>query len=201
VMSDRRLPPSRRSGRRAGQSNSHELILDAARAEFSAHGFQGTTMRAIADTAGVDAALIHHFFLSKGGLFIAAVQEVFTVAGLVSLTVDGPVDGLGERFARTYLSHWDDLAIGLRLVSLLRSATSFEGAATLIREFLAETLLPVTVAVGREKPELRAALLGSYLVGIAALRYVVSDQPSALMSTRLEAGIAVTCQYYLYERL
>src|SRR5215471_12767538 len=60
------------SGRRAGPTNSHAVILETARAQFSEYGFDGTTMRGVAQAAEVDSALIHHFFLSKEALFLAA---------------------------------------------------------------------------------------------------------------------------------
>ena len=200
MTSDHQVPAPKRSGRRAGPTNSHATILAAGRAEFSAHGFEGTTMRAVADTAGVDAALIHHFFLSKGGLFIAAVQDVFVVTDLVRVALAGPRATVGERFARAYLGHWDDPSIRMRLVSVLRSATSFEGATAIVQEFLAETLIPITEALGQGRPQLRAALAGSYLVGVAAQRYVISPGLVPTPDPLLD-GFARSCQYYLCERL
>lgn len=195
-------PPKKHSGRRAGPSSSQHVILDAARAEFSASGFGGTTMRSIAQAAGVDAALIHHFFLSKGGLFTAAVQDVFTVPDLAAAVAEGPQDTAGERLARAYVAHWEDPEIKPRLVGLLRSATSFEGATGAVNEFLGETLLPITTAAGHGRPELRAALCGSHLLGIAALRYVSKEEPIAsLTPEQLVSTIAGTCQAYLCDRL
>ena len=199
---DMRPPHKKHSGRRVGPTNSQHVILGAARAEFSAHGFDGTTMRAVAQSAGVDAALIHHFFLSKGGLFSAAVQDVFSVPELVATTQDGPQEQAGERLARAYITHWEDPEIQPRLVGVLRSATAFDGATAAIQEFLGQTLVPVAFAAGQDRAALRAALCGSFLLGVAALRYVSRTGPTASLSTgELVRTMAGTCQAYLYNRL
>jgi AcrR family transcriptional regulator len=197
-----RPPHKKHSGRRAGPTSSQQVILDAARAEFSASGFEGTTMRAIAQSAGVDAALIHHFFLSKGGLFAAAVQDVFTVPDLVTTVLAGPPETVGQRLVRAFVTHWEDPEIRPRLVGLLRSATSFEGATGAIQEFFSDTLLPVATATGPGRSELRSALCGSFLLGVATLRYVSATEPTASLSReRLVRATAGTVQSYLCDRL
>lgn len=203
VGEDEMRPPHKKhSGRRAGPTSSQQVILDAAREEFSTRGFDGTTMRAIAQSAGVDAALIHHFFLSKGGLFSAAVQDVFTVPELVATVVDGPPDEAGGRLARAYVTHWEEPGIQQRLVALLRSATAFEGATAAIQEFFGQTLVPVAAAVGQGRAELRASLCGSFLLGVAGLRYVSRTEPTASLTPQtLVRVLAGTCQSYLSDRL
>ncbi len=63
-----------KAGRRPGNQDTRGKILDAARDAFATKGFAGTSMRAIAADASVDAALIHHYFDSKQQLFLATVQ-------------------------------------------------------------------------------------------------------------------------------
>jgi len=193
----------KRSGRRVGVTSSHHLILDAARRLFSAEGFEGTTMRAIAHASAVDAALIHHFFLSKEALFTVAVQDAFSVADLVPVVVDGAPERTGERLARAFITYWEKPDIQPQLVALLRSATAFERAATAIREFLgSEVLQPVTRALGYGKPELRASLVGSQLLGLAMMRYIIrSELIVSLRTEQLVFCIADTCQHYLVERV
>lgn len=200
---ERRPPHKKRSGRRVGPTSSHNMILGTARTEFSEHGFEGTTMRAIAQAATVDAALIHHFFLSKEGLFTAAVQDAFTVPDLIPTVVEGAPERTGERMARAFVTHWENPEIRPRLVGLLRSVMAFEGARTALREFVgAEVLQPVTVALGHGKPELRASLAGSLLIGATLMRYVIRSEP--IVSLRPEQVVfclADTCQYYLTGRV
>ena len=49
-------------------------ILDAAREAFAETGWAGTTIRAVARVAGVDPALVYHYFDSKEGLLDAATN-------------------------------------------------------------------------------------------------------------------------------
>ncbi len=60
----------------AGGPDKRGLILDAARDLFSDRGFERTTMRAVAAAAGVDPALIHHYFTNKNTLLMHALQLV-----------------------------------------------------------------------------------------------------------------------------
>lgn len=48
-----------------------DLVLDAAEALFSQHGFDGVTVRQVAQAAGVDVALPNYYFESKQGLYDA----------------------------------------------------------------------------------------------------------------------------------
>lgn len=63
----------RRPGRRAGSPDTRAQILDAARAEFARAGLSGATVRSIATAAGVDPALVHHYFGTKQDLYLAAL--------------------------------------------------------------------------------------------------------------------------------
>lgn len=200
---EQRLPHKKRSGRRVGPTSSHHMILDTARAEFAAHGFEGTTMRAIAQAATVDAALIHHFFLSKEGLFTAAVQDAFFVPDLVPLVVEGAAERTGERLARAFITHWERPEIQPRFDAVLRSATAFEGASAAIRDFVGEEVLqPVTDALGYGKPELRASLVGTQLLGVATLRRVIRVEPIASMRPeQLVFCVADSCQHLLTGRI
>ena len=63
-----------RTGRRPGNQDTRGQILDAARQAFAGRGFAATSIRAIAADAGVDAALVHHYFDSKQQLFLATVS-------------------------------------------------------------------------------------------------------------------------------
>jgi len=70
----RRPGRPRRSGRRGGDSGTREAILAAARARFGELGYDHATIRKIAAAAGVDAALVHHFYGTKEELFAAAMR-------------------------------------------------------------------------------------------------------------------------------
>ncbi|MER7921170.1 MULTISPECIES: TetR family transcriptional regulator [unclassified Streptomyces] len=75
-------PPARRRGRpsRAESAGTRDRILAAAREEFSARGYDRTSVRRIAQAAGVDSALVHHYFGTKEQVFAAAVEVAFAPA-------------------------------------------------------------------------------------------------------------------------
>lgn len=136
---------SRRSGRRGGDSGTREAILAAARTRFGNLGYGGATIRGIAADAGVDAALVHHFFGTKERLFVAAMRLPVVpgelVAGALAPDAREPGRSLGEHFLRTVLQAWDVAEMRATFLGLLRSAVSSEQAAGMLREFATEAIL------------------------------------------------------------
>lgn len=59
------------------KDNTEEKILDAAHKVFIQKGMDGTRMQEIADTAGINKALLHYYFRSKQKLFEAIFKKVF----------------------------------------------------------------------------------------------------------------------------
>ena len=169
-----------RTGRRPGDSGTREAILAAARSSFGAHGFAGATIRGIARDAGVDPALVHRFYGSKASLFAATVELPADPAVLLPmLLADGP-DGLGGRVVTTFLTLWDNTPGQGPMLALLRSAAADEVAARTLRDFLTRVALgPLAKAAGGDRPELRASLVASQVMGLAMARYVVRIEPLA----------------------
>ena len=175
----------RRSGRRTGDSGTREAILAAARESFGSAGYGGTTIRGVARAAGVDPALVHHFFGNKDGLFAAALELPFDPVMLLRGLLAEGLDGLGERIARTFLTTWDATPGQGPMLAMIRSAVTDEKAAASLRGFLTRVLfIPLADAAGSDRPELRANLVGSQMVGLAMARYVVRLEP--LVSTSPE---------------
>src|SRR6478736_4707021 len=100
-----------RRGRRPGTPDTRTAILHAARKAFAARGFSGTTIRSAATDAGVDAALVHHYFGTKDDLFVAAMELPIDPRPVIAGVVAGGPDGAGERLLRAFLSVWDDEAM------------------------------------------------------------------------------------------
>ncbi|CAN5756696.1 TetR family transcriptional regulator [soil metagenome] len=188
-----------RTGRRPGDSGARTAILDAARLSFAQEGYEGATIRSIAGTARVDPALVHHYFGNKDDLFAAAMEFPFNPAeALVPLLEQGP-DGLGERILRLFLSMWDQRAPASPFVAMIRSASSNDQAATMLREFITrEVIGRIAHALATDHPELRATLVGSQMVGLGFARYVVRIEPLASANTdTVVICIAPTIQRYL----
>ena len=188
-----------RSGRRPGESGTREAILAAARESFGSAGYGGTTIRGVARTAGVDPALVHHFFGNKEGLFGAAMELPFDPAVVVAGMLADGMDGLGERIVRTFLAIWDGTPGQGPMLALLRSAVADEQAADSLRTFLTRVLLtPLAEAAGHDRPELRADLVASQMVGLAVGRYVVRLEPLASATPdELAPAVGPTLDRYL----
>lgn len=54
-----------KTGRRPGSTQTRDQILTVARSQFADRGYRQTTIRSVADTAGVHPALLHHYFSTK----------------------------------------------------------------------------------------------------------------------------------------
>jgi AcrR family transcriptional regulator len=168
-----------RTGRRPGVSGSRETILAAAGSSFARDGYDGATIRDIAAAAGVDPALVRHYFGSKEHLFVEALQFPADPAEFVPrLLAPGP-EGLGERLATFFLEAWD-APDGKPFLALLRSVTANDQAAEMLRQFIArEVLGRIARSLEVDRPDMRAALAGSHLVGLALVRYVIKLEPVA----------------------
>jgi AcrR family transcriptional regulator len=171
-----------RSGRRPGNSGSRERILAAARLSFAQSGYDATTIRGIAAAAGVDPALVRHYFGSKEHLFVVALEFPVDPVEFVPRLLDPGIDGLGERIASFFLEAWDTPG-GRPFLALLRSVASNEQAAEALRQFVSrEVLSRVAAILVLDRPQLRAALAASHLIGLAMTRYVVRLEPIASAS-------------------
>jgi AcrR family transcriptional regulator len=187
-----------RRGRRPGAPDTRAAILDAARSAFAEKGFGGTTIRGVAAEAGVDAALVHHYFGTKDDLFVAALElPVDPRQAIAPALVDGP-DGAGERLLRVFLGVWDDPAYSPVFVALARTLLD-PSAGHLMREgFLPVVLQPVGRALGLDRPDLRMSLVASQILGLVLGRYVLALEPLAsLPADTVVAAYAPTLQRYL----
>jgi AcrR family transcriptional regulator len=188
-----------RTGRRPGISGTREAILDAARRAFAEQGYQHATVRGVADLAGVDPALVHHYFGTKQGLFVAAVQlPANPVEQLMAVLAEDP-DQAGERMVELFLSIWDHAADRSPLLALVRSAVGDEHAAAMLREFITEEVLgQISHRLGSPDARLRATLVGSQLIGMAMARYIIRVEPLASApAAQVVEAIGPTLQRYL----
>lgn len=164
-----------------------------------AHGFDRTSLRAIARVAGVDSALVHHYFESKAELFIAALRPVPPDDDVLVYLASGPVDVMGERLTRVFLSLWGDPVRGPRLRTVLITAAGHSEVASAMRGLLVgEVLERVAKAVDVDDAPLRVAACASQLLGLAMSRYVLEIEPLAHASEDdVVALVAPTLQRYL----
>lgn len=171
-------PASRRRGRRAGGEDTRAALLDAARAVFAEQGYQGATVRTIAARAGVDAAMVNHWFGGKQGLFTAIVELPFDPSEVIDGALDGDRHSVAERLLRTFVTVWDTYEG--RFATLMLSVASNELAAQMMGEYFSRTVFSrITRATAGDRTELRASLAASQVVGLGIARYVLKLEPLA----------------------
>jgi AcrR family transcriptional regulator len=192
--------PARRSGRRPGNPDTRDVVLAAAREAFAERGFDGATIRGIAGAAGVDPALVHHYFGNKDQLFLASIEAPANPAELLPEVLDGGRENLGENIVKLLLRVWDGpmQPAGLALV---RSAVGNEWTAKLLREFLVSQVLRRVMGTLDLPPlerEARGGLVASQLIGLVMARYILKVEPLASAShASLIVAIGPNVQRYL----
>ena len=188
------------SGRRPGESRTRERIATSAREAFGELGFDGATIRLIAARAGVDPALVHHYFGTKQRLFLSVMNLPFDLAAVNAQLLGPGLPGVGGRLIRYFLSVWDEQpSVRPILTGIVRSATTDPDAASLLRDFLGrQGLFQLVGAIAPDRPELRAVLVGSQLIGLAMGRYIVGIEPLASANREdLVAAIGPPIERYL----
>jgi AcrR family transcriptional regulator len=169
-----------RTGRRPGTPDTRDTILSVARRRFATRGYDATSLRSIATDAGVDPALLIHYFGTKEGLFVAAMELPIRPSEIFGELRSLPLRDAAEVTTRGYIQLIDSDQSRNAVLGLVRSVVSNEKAATLLREFVtAELLTPIGELTDHPDARLRASLVAAQLVGIAMLRHVVRVDPIA----------------------
>lgn len=185
-------------GRRPGTPDTRAAILAAARTSFADKGYAGTTIRGIASAAGVDAALVHHYFGTKDDLFLAALALPVDPREAIAPALVGGPDGAGERVLRVFVGVWDDPANTPVLVALARTMLDPSDSRLLRDGFLPVVLFPVGRSLGLDRPELRMSLVASQVLGLIVTRYLLRLEPLASLSAdAVVSAYAPTIQRYL----
>lgn len=190
---------SRRTGRRSGESTARDDILEAARKLFSDNGFDRTTLRQVADSAGVDAALISHYFGNKRGLFVAAVEFPSDPAAVLEPVRTCPLDELAATTLRQILQVWASPA-GPSVIARFRQALT-SGEDELVRDLLTSVILaPIRERLRGtgDDLDLRLTLFASQVAGLLVTREILVLPPlRAADIDALVAAVAPNLQRYL----
>lgn len=173
-------PDRKRPGRPPGPSDTRERILSSARELFARNGIDNTSIRAIAGDAGVDPALVHHYFGTKTQLFAAAIQIPIDPMTIIGPMREVPVDQIGHVLPTLLLPLWDS-ELGKGFIATLRSLLGGSAAdLSMVRSFLQEV---IAVEVGSRVDDppgtgrIRVQFVASQLVGVVMARYILELEP------------------------
>lgn len=195
-----RKPGSGRRGRREGASESREHILATARRLFAEHGFEGTSLRQVAREAGVDPAMIHHFFKGKDELFALSVALPADPAQVLEGVDQHDPGHRAEAIVRAVLRLWESPAQH-SLVAFIRGTIGSKSKTLLLREVVTRTIISRIMAGIPGPPEevaLRGNLVATQMVGLMLVRYVVKLEPLASASPEdVVRLLAPNVQHYL----
>lgn len=187
-------------GRRPGKPDTRQEILDAARLEFAAAGYDGATIRGIAAEANVDPALVMHYFGSKDQLFAASLEFPVNPADLIQEMSSGGAEGFGGRVVGTLVDTWDGLADRSPLIAALRTAMGSGPVADTLRQYVTTSIVgSFTALLESEDASFRGVLIGTQLAGLLIGRYILEIEPLATADREsLVSAYGPTIQRYAF---
>ena len=169
-------------------------ILSAARTMFAAHGYELTTIRAVAGRAEVDASMVMRYFGSKAGLFAAAITMDLEVPDLRV----APASQRGELLVRVFLSRWEDPTRDEEMIAMLRTAVTSESVAGQLQAIVSQLLIEPIAGLGDPQAAERGTLIASQLLGLGLCRYILRFEPLASLPVDdVVAAVAPSVQRYL----
>ncbi|MGB8794989.1 MAG: TetR family transcriptional regulator [Mycobacterium sp.] len=189
----------KRPGRPAGNSDTRDRILANARVLFARNGIANTSIRAVAAAAGVDSALVHHYFGTKEKLFAAAVRVPIDPMDIIGPLRETPVEDLGHKIPSMLLPLWDS-EVGAGFIATLRSILA-GSEVNLFRSFIRD-VIAVEVGARVDNPPgsgiIRIQFVASQLVGVLMARYILDLEPfKSLPAEQIVETIAPNLQRYL----
>jgi len=195
------------AGRRPGRRDTRAEILAAARAAFVEEGYERPSLRSIARRAGVDPALVHHYFKGKADLFAQALKFGRDPREIVVELSQSGGERTGADLVKAFLGLWESRTPGDQgppsFAATAQAVSSSPEAAAGLREYLEDRVWSLTGA--HHSPgerEQRRALVASQLVGLAWARYLLRLEPLASASPdEVARWIGPTLDRYLREPL
>lgn len=173
-------PTPRARGPRPAGEDTRAAILSAARAEFAERGFDATSVRAVARRAGVDPALVRHYFGTKANLFAVVSVLPGRPGERLGRLLDAGTDGLGRRLVALFFAVWDTPDGRQRMRALIAAASSRGPTSAGLAELLAgEVTGAIAPRLTGEQRRLRAELIAAQVVGLAMARFVLQLEPLA----------------------
>jgi AcrR family transcriptional regulator len=159
--------PAPRSDARSEQRRRTEARILAAAAElFVASGYERTTIRAIAQAAGVDAGLVMHYFGSKQELFERVTRDGRPLPDLA-----GPSGQVAEQVLAQLADSLETEPV--QSLAVLRSMLTHPEAAHSLGERTIRYRAQLAAAIPAADADLRAALISAIILGVAVDRHLL----------------------------
>jgi AcrR family transcriptional regulator len=190
---------TRKRGRRPGANVTREAIAEAARRCFAEVGYDRAGIRLVADRAGVDPALVMHYFGSKQKLFVSVMELPFDPDAVLTPLIGGGREDAGERLARFVVDTLERPQARLVMTGMVRAAAADAEMAALVRDLVSARIVGA-IAAGLKEPEAaaRASLVASQIIGLIMARYVIRIEPLASLAPEaLVTSLAPNLQRYL----
>lgn len=187
-------PPSGSPARRSDATRA--AILAAARERFAADGYDRATVRAIAQDARIDPAMVMRYFGSKEGLFAAAIDVDLRLPDVAGV----PAGSLGRVLVSHFLDLWEDDELRGVLTAMLRVGVTNPAGAARMQEIFRDQVLPIALRAAPDPAQAptRAALVASQLLGLALTRLVLRFEPAVRLGRdEIVDWLAPTVQRYI----
>jgi AcrR family transcriptional regulator len=167
-------------------------ILDAATQVFFAAGYERTTIRAVASAAGVDAALVMHYFGSKQELFRRVIDaaSVPEVSGAPGQAAEQILATLADRLASEPVAS----------LSVLRSMLTNPEAASAVSAGMARYQAQIAQAIPAGDASLRAAIISAIILGVTVSRHLINSGELATADPAQVISLLRPCMISLMSR-
>jgi len=194
---------SSKRGPKRGRGVLPAQILAVARSSFAEHGYASTSMRSVANDAGVDPRLIGYYFNSKRALLEACLVPPDGFLEGVARVTSSDLPTRGRSLVRFLLSSWEQPHSAEVLRSILLTAAHEPIALERLRQIIHGSLInAVAENLGDDERVLRGGLIATQMLGLAMTRYIWRIEPIAsLPDSDVLDYIAPTIQRYLTDEL
>ena len=195
------VPGARKRGRPKGSTTgtTKAAILRAASKEFSHAGYEAASLRSVARRAGVDPALVHHYFKDKDDLFVQTMHIPVNPGEIIAQAATAPLEQMGEALVRALLTTWRKPAFRTAATAMIRGLISSSSATKILRPFLQKEIFSrLGSRLPEDSAEPRVALVASQIIGLIVARYIIDLEPVASMDDeQVIELVAPTIQRYL----
>lgn len=139
-------------------------------------------MRAVAREAGVDPALVRHYFPDKTELFVESLRPRVVLDEQLERLASGDPELVGNRIMTFFVTAWDDPVQGARILQIMKAALTHPEVAEFVQRIIVDgVVLKLAQRVGAAEPRKAAVMAISQVFGVAMVRHATRFEPLASM--------------------